>query len=47
MAITATRLRGISLICVPTPEQDRAIEFYESLGFEKRTDTPYGADREP
>ena len=42
MAITATRLRGISLICVPTPEQDRAIEFYESLGFEKRTDTPFG-----
>ena len=39
---TATGIRGISLVCVPTQEQDKAIEFYESLGFEKRTDTPFG-----
>jgi hypothetical protein len=32
----------ISLICVPTREQDRAIAFYESLGFEKRTDITFG-----
>ena len=38
MSTTATRIRQISLVCVPTPDQDRAIEFYESLGFEKRTD---------
>jgi catechol 2,3-dioxygenase-like lactoylglutathione lyase family enzyme len=42
MSITATRIREISLVCVPTPDQDRGIEFYESLGFEKRTDTPFG-----
>jgi catechol 2,3-dioxygenase-like lactoylglutathione lyase family enzyme len=42
MSITTTRIREISLVCVPTPEQDRAIEFYEALGFEKRTDTPFG-----
>jgi catechol 2,3-dioxygenase-like lactoylglutathione lyase family enzyme len=42
MSTTATRLQQISLICVPTIEQDRAIEFYESIGFEKRTDTPFG-----
>lgn len=42
MPTTATRIHGISLVCVPTPDQDRAIEFYESLGFEKRTDTPFG-----
>jgi catechol 2,3-dioxygenase-like lactoylglutathione lyase family enzyme len=42
MSTTATRIRTIGLVCVPTPEQDRAIEFYESLGFEKRTDTPFG-----
>lgn len=42
MNTTRTRIREISLICVPTHEQDRAIEFYESLGFEKRTDTPFG-----
>ena len=40
---TATGIRGISLVCVPTPDQDKAIEFYSrKLGFEKRTDTPFG-----
>lgn len=39
---TATGLRTISLVCVPTVEQDRAIEFYESLGFTKRTDAQFG-----
>ena len=42
MTATATGLRGISLVCVPTVEQDRAIAFYESLGFEKRTDEAFG-----
>jgi catechol 2,3-dioxygenase-like lactoylglutathione lyase family enzyme len=42
MSTTTTGIRQISLICVPTIEQDRAIEFYESLGFEKRTDTSFG-----
>jgi len=37
-----TGIRQISLVCVPTPDQDKAIEFYESVGFEKRTDTPFG-----
>ena len=30
---TATGIHGISLVCLPTQEQDKAIEFYESLGF--------------
>jgi predicted enzyme related to lactoylglutathione lyase len=42
MSTTATRIRQISLVCVATPDQDRAIEFYESVGFEKRTDVPFG-----
>jgi catechol 2,3-dioxygenase-like lactoylglutathione lyase family enzyme len=42
MSTTSTGIRQISLICVPTPDQDQAIEFYESLGFEKRTDMPFG-----
>ena len=42
MSTTATGIRGISLVCVPTVEQDRAIEFYESIGFEKRTDMEFG-----
>jgi catechol 2,3-dioxygenase-like lactoylglutathione lyase family enzyme len=35
-------VRQISLVCIPTIEQDRAIAFYESLGFEKRTDIAFG-----
>ena len=42
MSTTATRIGTISLVCVVSPDVDRAIEFYESLGFEKRTDTPFG-----
>jgi catechol 2,3-dioxygenase-like lactoylglutathione lyase family enzyme len=42
MTVTATGIREMCLVCVPTPDQDRAIEFYESIGFEKRTDTPFG-----
>ncbi len=44
MSTTATGIRQISLVCVPTPDQDRAVEFYEALGFEKRTDVPFGGD---
>jgi catechol 2,3-dioxygenase-like lactoylglutathione lyase family enzyme len=40
--MSTTRIREINLVCVPTIDQDRAIEFYEALGFEKRTDTPFG-----
>src|SRR5437763_4397435 len=42
MSTTATGIRQINLVCVSTPDQDRAIEFYESIGFEKRTDVPFG-----
>lgn len=42
MSITATGISELCLVCVPTPDQDRAIEFYESIGFEKRTDVPFG-----
>ncbi len=44
MSTTATGIRQLSLVVVPTPDQDRGIEFYESLGFEKRTDIPFGGD---
>ena len=42
MSTTATRIGTISLVTVPTPDVARAIAFYESLGFEKRTDIPFG-----
>ena len=38
MTTRTTGLTAISLVCVPTVEQDKAVAFYESLGFEKRTD---------
>jgi len=44
VSTTATRIGSISLVCIPTPDQDQAIAFYESLGFEKRTDIPFGGD---
>jgi catechol 2,3-dioxygenase-like lactoylglutathione lyase family enzyme len=42
MTSTKTLLGTISLVCVPTVEQDKAVAFYESLGFEKRTDEEFG-----
>jgi predicted enzyme related to lactoylglutathione lyase len=40
---TATRIGQISLVIIPATDQDRSIEFYErTLGFEKRTDVPFG-----
>ncbi|MDX6607377.1 MAG: hypothetical protein QOD14_1917 [Solirubrobacterales bacterium] len=42
MTTTTTRIGAINLVMIPTPDQDRSIEFYESLGFEKRTDVPFG-----
>jgi catechol 2,3-dioxygenase-like lactoylglutathione lyase family enzyme len=44
MSVTATGIRQLNLVCVPTSDQDGAIAFYESLGFEKRTDIPFGGD---
>jgi catechol 2,3-dioxygenase-like lactoylglutathione lyase family enzyme len=42
-ATTASRLSQISLVTIVAPDQDRAIEFYVgTLGFEKRTDVPFG-----
>src|SRR5438093_12223666 len=42
LALMATVILAISLVCVPTTDQDTAIAFYESLGFETRTDEPFG-----
>lgn len=42
MATTTTGIQAISLVMVPTADQDRSIEFYERIGFKKRTDIPFG-----
>jgi catechol 2,3-dioxygenase-like lactoylglutathione lyase family enzyme len=40
---TATRISQVGTVIVTVSDQDNAIEFFtEKLGFEKRTDTPYG-----
>ncbi|MGZ4305879.1 MAG: VOC family protein [Solirubrobacteraceae bacterium] len=42
MSATASKIGDISLIAVPSDDVDKQIELYESLGFEKRTDVPFG-----
>lgn len=42
MSTTVTGIQAISLVCVPVTDQDRSIEFYESIGLEKRTDIAFG-----
>jgi len=44
MATQTSSIQAIGLVMVPTADQDRSIEFYERLGFEKRTDVPFGGD---
>jgi catechol 2,3-dioxygenase-like lactoylglutathione lyase family enzyme len=40
---TRTHISQVGTVIVPVSDQDRAIDFYvETLGFEKRSDTPYG-----
>lgn len=45
MSTATGQVSTISLVIIPSTDQDRAIEFYvNSLGFEKRTDVPFGDD---
>jgi catechol 2,3-dioxygenase-like lactoylglutathione lyase family enzyme len=40
---TGTGISQIGTVIVPVSDQDRAIEFFvQKLGFEKRSDTPFG-----
>src|SRR5438270_10964366 len=45
MAETGTRTNSdqVGTVIVPVSDQDRAVDFYvDTLGFEKRTDVPFG-----
>jgi catechol 2,3-dioxygenase-like lactoylglutathione lyase family enzyme len=43
MTATADRIGRISLVIIPSTDQDRSVDFYvEQLGFEKRTDVAFG-----
>lgn len=44
MPTTKTNVEKIANVVVPVADQDRAIEFYEKLGFEKRVDIPFGGE---
>jgi catechol 2,3-dioxygenase-like lactoylglutathione lyase family enzyme len=44
MTKTASRINEITLVAIESGDQDRSIEFYERLGFEKRTDVPFGGE---
>ena len=40
---TGTQITQVGTVIVPVSDQDRALEFYvDTLGFEKRSDTPFG-----
>jgi len=39
----ATRITEVGVVIIPVSDQQRALDFYVgTLGFEKRTDTPFG-----
>jgi catechol 2,3-dioxygenase-like lactoylglutathione lyase family enzyme len=42
MTAVASRIGEINLVVIPSTDQDRSIDFFTSLGFDKRTDTPFG-----
>ena len=43
MPTTTSHIDTIGLVMIPASDQDRSIEFYcDALGFEKRTDIPFG-----
>jgi catechol 2,3-dioxygenase-like lactoylglutathione lyase family enzyme len=45
MTTATSRISTINLVMIPSADQDKSIEFYvEKLGFEKRTDVPFGGD---
>jgi catechol 2,3-dioxygenase-like lactoylglutathione lyase family enzyme len=37
-----TQISQLQLVMIPSSDQDRSIAFYEALGFEKRSDIPWG-----
>src|ERR1700730_5520304 len=40
---TRTQITQVGTVIVPVTDQERALEFYiDKLGFEKRTDSPFG-----
>ena len=42
MRTTSGRIGLVQLVVIPVTDQDRSVAFYESLGFERRNDIPWG-----
>lgn len=42
MSTTVNRISQVQLVMIPSTDQDRSVTFYEALGFEKRSDFPWG-----
>jgi catechol 2,3-dioxygenase-like lactoylglutathione lyase family enzyme len=41
MSVTAGRISLVQLVVIPVSDQERSAIFYESLGFERRSDFPW------
>jgi catechol 2,3-dioxygenase-like lactoylglutathione lyase family enzyme len=41
-SVTTRRISQIQLVVIPVSDQERSVAFYESLGFERRNDIPWG-----
>jgi catechol 2,3-dioxygenase-like lactoylglutathione lyase family enzyme len=42
MSTTTGRIGQIQLVMIPSTDQNRSVAFYETLGFERRNDIPWG-----
>ena len=42
MRATSSRISQVQLVVIPVSDQERSLAFYESLGFERRNDIPWG-----
>jgi catechol 2,3-dioxygenase-like lactoylglutathione lyase family enzyme len=42
VSTTRGQISRLQLVAIPSTDQDRSIAFYEALGFEKRSDFPWG-----
>jgi catechol 2,3-dioxygenase-like lactoylglutathione lyase family enzyme len=42
MSTAPNLIARLQLVVIPSSDQDRSVAFYESLGFERRNDIPFG-----
>lgn len=42
MSTRPSLISQLQLVVIPSSDQDRSVDFYEALGFERRNDVPFG-----